>query len=46
MHDPATVGPSYCPGCGSSHVDAVAYAQTAHATATVYSPTIVTTSSG
>jgi hypothetical protein len=44
--DPATVGRMPCPDCGSTRVDAVAYAQPAHATAMVHPPTVVTTSTG
>jgi hypothetical protein len=44
--DPATVGRMPCPDCGSTSVDAVAYAQAAHATATAHPPTVITTSTG
>jgi hypothetical protein len=44
--DPASVGRSPCPGCGSTRVDAVVYAQPAYATATAHPATVVTTSTG
>ena len=44
--DPATVGRSPCPDCGSTRVDAVAYAQPAYATVTAHPATVVTSSTG
>jgi hypothetical protein len=44
--DAATVGRSPCPDCGSTRVDATAYAEPAYATVTVHPATVVTASTG